>query len=239
MGDWLEALLGQNKIFTADTLLMYWDGFVMTAQLTVVSLIIGLLLAVVLAILRSTRKPWFSWPIYLFCYVFRGTPLLIQLYIIYYGITYVDGIQETFWWEWFKNPFYPALLAFTLNTCAYTTEILYGAIAETDHRELEAARAYGMSWWTSMRRVVLPGAIRRALPAYANEVILLLQCTSVASVITIVDITGAAQNTYSRHYAPFEAFIFAACIYLIMTFTILYFFRRLEARLLAFMRPRQ
>ncbi|MYM63049.1 ABC transporter permease [Pseudomaricurvus sp. HS19] len=239
MDNWLDSLLSQNKIFTADTLFMYWDGFVATVQLSVISLLVGLLLAVVLAVLRSTRKPILSWPIYLFCYVFRGTPLLIQLYIIYYGITYVDGIQETFWWEWFKNPFYPALLAFTLNTCAYTTEILYGAISETDHRELEAARAYGMSWWTSMHRVVLPGAIRRSLPAYANEVVLLLQSTSIASVITIIDITGAAQNTYSRHYAPFEAFIFAACLYLVITFTILYGFRRLESRLLAYTRPRQ
>jgi len=236
--DWLWESLSQNRIFTPDTLAMYWQGFVTTCQLSVVALALGLVFAVVLAVLRSTRLPILAWPIYTFCYVFRGTPLLIQLYIIYYGITYVDGIQDSYWWTWFKNPFYPALLAFTLNTCAYTTEILYGAIRETDHRELEAARAYGMNAWTRMHRVVLPGAIRRALPAYANEVILLLQCTSVASVITIIDITGAAQNVYARYYAPFEAFLFAAAIYLVITFLILYLFKRLEAHLLAYQRPR-
>lgn len=236
--DGLMTLLDGNSIFTADTVRMYGRGFITTIELTSGALLIGLALAIPLAILRSTNKRWLSWPIYLYCYIFRGTPLLVQLYIIYYGITYVDGIQQTIWWQWFKNPFYPALLAFTLNTCAYTTEIITGAIAETDRKELEAAKAYGMSWWTTMHRIVLPAAFRRALPAYANEVIFLLQCTSVASVITIIDITGAAQNIYSRYYAPFEAFIFAACIYLLITFCILYLFRRLENYLLAHLKPR-
>lgn len=142
---------------------MYWQGFLTTVERSLLALLSGLVFALALAAIRSNHIRWLSWPIYFYCYVFRGTPLLVQLYI-YYGITYVDGIPETIWWQWFKNPFYSALLAFTLNTCAYTTEILYGAIAETDHRELEAAKACGMSWWISMRRIVLP--------AYANEMIL-------------------------------------------------------------------
>lgn len=235
----LTEFLSNNDIFTADTLLTYWGGFVTTTQLTLTSLVAGLILAIALAVLRSSRSKLISWPIALYCYIFRGTPLLVQLYVIYFGVTYIDGIQESIWWRWFKDPFYPALLAFALNTCAYTTEIIYGAIKETDRKEIEAALAYGMGSWTRMRRIILPNAFRRAIPAYANEVIFLLQCTSIASVITIVDITGAAQNVYSKHYAPFEAFIFAAVIYLCMTVLILYFFKRLESRFLAYLRPQQ
>ena len=235
--DWLIQWTEANAIFNPSTLLMYWDGFVTTIQLVFLSLIAGLMLAVPLGVLRSLNNPWIRWPILVYCYVFRGTPLLVQLYVIYFGITYIDGIQNSIWWQLFKDPFYPALLAFTLNTAAYTTEIVYAAIRETDIKELEAAKAYGMSWWVSLHRVVLPSALRRALPAYANEVIFLLHCSAIASVITIVDLTGAAQNVYSKYYAPFEAFTFVAAIYLLISFSILYLFKRLESRLMIHLRP--
>jgi arginine/ornithine transport system permease protein len=237
MPDFIAQWLSHNDIFTAMTIMEYWNGFVHTVQLVFLSLIIGLLCAVPLAILRTVKNPFVSGPIWLYTYLFRGTPLLIQLYIIYYGVAQIPGIQETFWWEIFREPFYPALLAFVLNTCAYTTEIIRGAIVATPHGELEAAKAYGMSWFLRMRRIVLPSAARRAVQAYSNEVIFMLHSSAIASVVTIVDLTGAARNIYSRFYAPFEAFIFVALIYMAMTFTLVFLFHKLENHLLRHQQP--
>ncbi|SDL26228.1 amino acid ABC transporter membrane protein 2, PAAT family [Franzmannia pantelleriensis] len=234
---WFTELLEGNLIFTPQTLSYYWDGLVTTTQLVFLSLLAGLVLAVPLAIGRSSRHRWISLPIYAYTYVFRGTPLLIQLYIIYYGVVFVDGIQESIFWPLLREAFYPALIAFTLNTAAYTTEIFRGAIKATARGEIEAARAYGMSQSLMMRRIILPSAFRRALPAYGNEVIFMLHASAIASVVTLMDLTGAARFVYARFYAPFEAFLFVAAIYLCLTFAILYFFRFLEKRLLAHLKP--
>ncbi|MHA7880560.1 MAG: ABC transporter permease [Saccharospirillum sp.] len=232
------ALLESNSIFTPRVLMEYWGGFVTTVQLTVLALILGLLLAVPLAIMRTSKNPLINYPVFLFTYVFRGTPLLIQLYMIYYGVTLIEGIQESVFWVVFERAFYPALIAFTLNTTAYTTEIFRGAIQATSNNEIEAAKAYGMSRWLMMRRIILPSAFRRALPTYSNEVIFMLHATSIASLVTIMDLTGVAREIYARFYAPFPAFIFVACLYLILTFALVYLFKRIEGRVLAHLRPR-
>jgi arginine/ornithine transport system permease protein len=237
MPEFLNELLSGNDIFMGSTIMEYWGGLVTTVQLVFLSLILGLLLAVPLAIMRTSRNPLISVPIWLYTYVFRGTPLLIQLYIIYYGIAQIHGIQQTFWWEIFREAFYPALLAFTLNTAAYTTEIIRGAIAATPNGEIEAAKAYGMGWALRMRRIILPSAARRAVQAYSNEVIFMLHASAIASVVTLVDLTGAARNIYSRFYAPFEAFIFVALIYMALTFMLVFAFRKLENHLLRHQRP--
>ena len=237
MPDFITAWLDQNDVFTTMTMLEYWNGLVQTVQLVFLSLIIGLLVAVLLAILRTNRRWCVSGPVWVYTYLFRGTPLLIQLYIIYYGLAQIPGIQETFWWSIFREPFYPALLAFTLNTAAYTTEIFRGAIAATPQGEIEAAKAYGMSWFLRLRRIVLPSAARRAVQAYSNEVIFMLHASAIASVVTIVDLTGAARNIYSRFYAPFEAFIGVALIYMALTFLLVFAFRKLENHLLRHQRP--
>jgi len=237
MPDIITQWLNQNEIFTAMTVMEYWNGLVQTVQLVFACLVIGLICAVPLAILRTVRNPWISGPVWLYTYLFRGTPLLIQLYIIYYGIAQIPGIQDTFWWEIFREPFYPALLAFALNTCAYTTEIIRGAIISTPHGEIEAAKAYGMNWSMRMRRIILPSAARRAVQAYSNEVIFMLHSSAIASVVTIVDLTGAARNIYSRFYAPFDAFIFVALIYMMLTFILVFAFRKLERHLLRHQRP--
>lgn len=237
--EWVTTLLEQNEIFTPTTLAHYWDGLVTTVQLLLLSLVLGLVLAIPCAILRLSGNPWLSTPIALYVYIFRGTPLLIQLYMIYYGVTLIEGIQNTFLWPILKEPFYPALVAFMLNTAAYTTEIFRGAMAATPQGEIAAAHAYGMSRWQTLRRIILPSAFRRAIPAYANEVIFMLHATAIASVVTIVDLTGAARDIASQYYAPFEVFTFVALIYLVMTFAILYGFRQLENRLLAHLKPRK
>ncbi|MGO2131447.1 MAG: ABC transporter permease [Halomonas sp.] len=235
--NWLDQLLAGNSIFTLQTLGYYGEGLVTTVQLVFLSLIIGLVLAVPLSIGRGSKRAWIRLPIFFFCYVFRGTPLLVQLYLIYYGVVFVDGIQDTWLWLILEKPFMPALMAFTLNTAAYTTEIFRGAIKSTPKGEIEAARAYGMSQRLMMRRIVMPSAFRRALPAYGNEVIFMLHASAIASVVTIMDLTGAARFVYARFYAPFDAFLFAAAIYLCLTFAILFFFRYLEKKLLAHLKP--
>lgn len=237
MPDFIAEWLNRNEIFTAMTIMEYWDGLVTTVQLVFLSLVIGLALAIPLAIMRTSRNPFINGPVWLYTYVFRGTPLLIQLYIIYYGLAQIEGIQQTFWWEIFREPFYPALLAFVLNTTAYTTEIIRGAIVATPHGEIEAAKAYGMSWALRIRRIVLPSAARRAVQAYSNEVIFMLHASAIASVVTIVDLTGAARNIYSRFYAPFDAFIFVALLYMALTFILVFVFRKLENHLLRHQRP--
>ncbi len=232
------AMLENNDIFTPQTLLHYWDGLVTTVQLVFMSLVIGGVLAVPLALMRSSSNPWLSRPVWVYTYVFRGTPLLIQLYLIYYGVTLIDGIQESVFWVIFERAFYPALIAFVLNTAAYTTEIFRGAIVATPAGEIEAAKAYGMGWWKRTRRIVLPSAFRRAIPAYSNEVIFMLHASAIASVVTIIDLLGAARDIYAQYYAPFPAFIFVGCIYLCLTFGILAVFKQLEKRMLVHLQPR-
>ncbi|MGQ7247412.1 ABC transporter permease [Halomonas sp. V046] len=234
---WLETQLADNSIFTLDTLSYYGQGLTTTVQLVFLSLIIGLIFAVPLSIGRGSKRRWIKMPIFFFTYVFRGTPLLVQLYLIYYGVVFVEGIQDTWLWVLLEKPFFPALVAFTLNTAAYTTEIFHGAIKATGRGEIEAARAYGMRYSLMMRRIVLPSAFRRALPAYGNEVIFMLHASAIASVVTIMDLTGAARFVYARFYAPFDAFLFVAGIYLCLTFAILFLFRYLEKRLLAHLKP--
>ena len=163
--------------------------------------------------------------------------LLIQLYLAYYGLAFIDGVQDSVFAFFINDAVYPALLAFTLNTAAYTTEIFVGAIRATPQGELEAARAYGMSVATAYRRVVLPSAFRRALPAYGNEVIFMLHASAIASAVTITDLTGAAYYVYARFYSPFPAFIFVALIYMLLSFVLQGGFKVLETRMLRHLKP--
>lgn len=159
----IYAFLDQNEIFNSTTILHYWDGLTVTVQLVFLSLVLGLLLSVPLAVARTSKNPWINRPVWIFVYVFRGTPLLIQLYIIYYGVATIEGIQQSFFWPIVEDAFYPCLMAFVLNTAAYTTEILRGAMVATSRGEIEAGKAYGMSRFTILHRIILPSAFRRAL----------------------------------------------------------------------------
>ncbi|MEJ2046186.1 MAG: ABC transporter permease [Reinekea sp.] len=221
-----------------ETYVLYWSGFVVTVQMVFLSLLVGGAMAVPLAIMRTSKNRFINWPVWLFTYLFRGTPLLIQLYMIYYGVALIEGIQDTFWWVIFKEAFYPCLIAFALNTAAYTTEIFRGAIEATPRGEIEAAKAYGMNWGKRMRRIILPSAFRRAIPAYSNEVIFMLHASAIASTVTIADVLNAGRLIYARYYAPFDGFIFAGLIYLSVTFGILAVFKQIEKRMLAHLQPR-
>ena len=210
----------------------------MTLELLAVSLAGGLVLSIPLAVARVSRRRWVSAPVAAYTFVVRGTPLLVQVYLIYYGVAQLDWVQarwDAVWpWMWFKEPVFCTLVAFVLNTTAYTIELVAGAIRETPAGEVEAAQAFGMSHATLTARIVLPSALRRALPAYGNEAILMLHATSVASVVPgIVDITGAANSLYATTYLPFEAYIAAAAIYLCLTFVVVGALRRVESHALA------
>jgi arginine/ornithine transport system permease protein len=178
-----------------------------------------------------------------YTYCIRGTPLLIQVYLIYYGLGQLEWIQarwDTVWpWTHFKQPFFCALLAFSLNTAGYTAEMLAGAIRDTPAGEIEAAQAYGMSRFQVLRHIVLPGALRRSLPAYSNEVVMMLHSTSLASAVpSMMDITGAASRIYSDYYLPFEAYLAAAALYLLASFCLIGLFKLAEGRFLTYLAPR-
>ena len=225
-----------NFSIIADNLGIYFLGLKNTLILVSVSLSIGLVFAVPLAVLRTSKNILISGPINAYTYFFRGTPLLVQMFLIYYGMGQFESVKNSFLWPFFREAYFCALFAFTLNTCAYTIEIIRGAIENTPHGEVEAAKAAGMSLYLRFTRIILPSAFRRALPTYGNEIIFMLHGSSLASVITIIDITGAARIINSRYYTPYEAFITAGAFYLTITFILVWLLKKLEFRWLAHLR---
>jgi arginine/ornithine transport system permease protein len=222
----------------ADSLPLYLAGAWTTLKLLVLALAAGLAGALPLAMLRSLSNPWLSRPVWVFTYVMRGTPMLLQLFLLYYGLAQFESVRASVFWPWLSSAWFCAVAAFALNTCAYTTEILHGAMKAVPAGEVEAAKALGMGRWLTLRRIVLPSAFRRALPAYGNEVVLMLHGTSLASVVTIADLTGAAREVNSVHYLPFEAFITAAVFYLAISGVLVLLLRAAERRWLAPLRAR-
>jgi len=218
---------------------IYLEGLWNTVQLVSLSLFIGLLMAIPLAVFVTSKNIFVNGPIRAYVYFFRGTPLLVQMFLIYYGMGQFEAVRSSILWPLFREAYFCALFAFTLNTAAYTTEIIRGAIVATPHGEIEAAKSTGMSRLLMLRRIVLPSAFRRALPAYSNEIIFMLHGSSIASVITIVDITGAARIVNSRFYSPYEAFLTAAVIYLCITFLLVWSIKKLETRWFAHLRPQE
>ncbi len=221
-----------------ENLPVYLSGAWTTLQLLLISLILGLLLAVPLGVLRSFRGSLVSRVVWVYTYVFRGTPMLVQLFLIYYGLAQFEAVQQSVLWPWLSSAWFCACLAFVLNTCAYTTEIIAGSIKALPAGEIEAAKSIGMSRWVMFRRIILPSALRRSLPAYSNEAIFMLHGTSLASIVTILDLTGAARIVNSAHYIPFSAFITAAVFYFLMTLTLVGLFHKAEARWLKPLMPR-
>lgn len=215
------------------------EGVGNTVSLVVLALLIGGLLSMPLALARAYRHPIFNGPVWCFTYFFRGTPLLGQLFLIYYGLGQFEFVRESFAWVILKDAWWCALIAFSLNTAAYTTEIFRGSIEATPLGEVEAAKAAGMSSWTRTRRIVLPNALRRALPAYSNEVIFMIHGSVVASTATIIDILGAGRVINGKYYVAYEGFISAAVLYMVLVFAVSRGFKLWERRWLAHLRPRE
>ncbi|MFV0576408.1 MAG: ABC transporter permease [Vibrio sp.] len=217
----------------SDSLPLYFQGLWTTAWLVALSLVFGIMIAIPCGIALTSKNPLIYFPTWCYSYFFRGTPLLVQLYLIYYGVNQFMEVRDTLW----EHAWFCALFAFVLNTGAYTAEIFAGAIKGLNKGEVEAAKAYGMSKVKIYQRIILPSAFRRALPAYSNEVIFMLHGSAVAGIVTVMDITGVARLVNSRTYAPFEAFLTAGAFYMILSMALIYLFKRLEKKLLAFAKP--
>jgi octopine/nopaline transport system permease protein len=195
-------------------------GAWVTVQLVVLSLSLGFVLALAVAFGRLSSNRVISWGTGAYVFLFRSTPLLVQIFLIYYGLGQFAGIRESFLWPVLREAYWCAIIALTLNTAAYTGEIMRGGIQAVPFGQIEAARALGMSRALLYRRIVLPQALRTILPAYGNEMIQMVQATSLASAITLIELTGAARTIASRSFQPVEMFIIAGAIYLALNFII-------------------
>tara|TARA_B110000438_G_scaffold216400_1_gene208932 strand:- start:450 stop:1118 length:669 start_codon:yes stop_codon:yes gene_type:complete len=202
----------------------------LTIQLTLISLFFGIFVGIFFAVLRMSRNKFFYYISYYYSYIFRGTPLLVQIFIIYFGLGQVEWIRESFLWVLLKEPYSCAILAFTLNTGAYSSEIFRSAFETINKGVLEAAKGLGLSNLPIFFKIKLPIAIKQSLPAYGNEMILMLKGTALASTVTLLDLTGVAKHIISTTFRPIEVFIVAGSIYLLMTFIIHSFIKFLEKK---------
>ena len=215
-----------------------FSGLTMTLWLFVVSMVLGLLLSLPLALARTSRHVWLRLPVQLYTFVFRGTPLYIQLLICYTGLYSLQVVREHMLLDqFFRNALNCTLLAFVLNTCAYTVEIFAGAIRNLPAGELEAAQAYGLRGWRLNLFLVLPAALRRSLPAYSNEMILMLHATSLAFTATVADILKVARDANAATFLTFQAFGVAALLYMLLSFALVGLFRLAERRWMRFLDP--
>jgi octopine/nopaline transport system permease protein len=193
---------------------------VITLKLLSVSLIIGLFIGLLFAILRLNQNIFINKFAYGYSYVFRGTPLLVQIFIIYFGLGQIEYLRSTFLWIVLKEPYWCAIIAFALNTGAYTSEILRSAFQTIKPGIIEAGKSLGISSRVIFYKIQIPIAIRQSLPAYGNEIILMMKGTSLASTVTLMDLTGVAKYIISTTFKPIEVFVVAGGIYLFMTFVI-------------------
>ena len=191
-----------------------------TLKLLSVSLIVGLFIGLIFAILRLNKNIFINKFAYGYSYLFRGTPLLVQIFIIYYGLGNIEYLRTTFLWVILKEPYWCAIIAFSLNTGAYTSEILRSAFQTIKLGVIEAGKSLGVPSKIIFYKIQIPIAIRQSLPAYGNEIILMLKGTSLASTVTLMDLTGVAKYIISTTFKPIEVFIVAGGIYLFMTFVV-------------------
>jgi octopine/nopaline transport system permease protein len=193
---------------------------VITIKLLLASLFFGLFIGLLFAVLRMNKNPIINKFAYGYSYVFRGTPLLVQIFIIYFGLGQIEYLRSTVLWVILKEPYWCAIIAFALNTGAYTSEILRSAFQTIKPGMIEAGKSLGISNKIIFYKIQIPIAIRQSLPAYGNEIILMLKGTSLASTVTLMDLTGVAKYIISTTFKPIEVFIIAGSIYLFMTFLV-------------------
>ena len=217
--------------FLRQTLLLLVAGVPLLLQLAFFSIAAGAVLAVLLALMRLSGNPMLDFAARSYVFVFRGTPLLVQIFLIYYGLGQFPEIRQSLAWPFLREPYWCALLALTLNTGAYSSEIIRGGILSVPFGQIEAARACGMSRSLIFRRITVPQGLRVALPAYGNEIILMTRSTALASVITLMEVTGIASKIISETFRAVEVFICAGAIYLILNFAISRGIALLERRL--------
>ena len=229
------AQYGKSFIWTDG---FHYTGVAVTLWLLVISLVIGFMLALPMAIARVSNNKALSMPVWLYSYIFRGTPLYVQLLVFYTGVYTLGFVRHTEFLNWFfRSGYNCTILALALNTCAYTMEIIAGAIRSIPYGEIEAAKAYGFSGFRLYSTIIIPSALRKALPAYSNEVILMLHATSLAFTATVPDILKIARDVNAATYKSFHAFGIAAAIYLVISFSLVWLFRLAEKRWLKHLKP--
>jgi octopine/nopaline transport system permease protein len=221
-----------DAAFLWSTFVKLLAGVPLTLQLAVFAVFYGLFIAIVLAFAMRSEWALLAWPARAFVFVFRGTPLLVQVFLIYYGLgQFRPFLQELDLWWFFRSPWYCVLLALTLNTAAYGAEIVRGGLQSVPATQVEAARAYGMSGWTLYRRIIGPQALRQALPAYGNEVVLMVKATALGSTVTLMELTGIAHKLNSETFRAFEIFFVAGAIYLAINLVLTQIVGILERRI--------
>ncbi len=206
-------------------------GVFLTLLLTLLSIAISLVLSVLLSLLRASPNRALSRSVLVYSYVFRGTPLLVQLFLVYYGLSQLSAVRQSLLWPVLREPFWCALITFSLNSTAYTTEVFKAGILAVPRGVVEAAKALGLSRLMQIRLIIFPLAFRTVLPSYANEVIGLVKASSLASTVTLLEITGLARRMVSETFAPYEVFLAAGLLYLLLNFTVSIVFRFLETHL--------
>lgn len=209
-----------DTVFVYETLLSLLPGIPLTLQLALLSTVLGAVLALALALMRMSRFKVLAYAARLYVFFFRGTPLLVQIFLLYYGLGQFSEVRESFLWPFLREPYWCAILSLALCTAAYGSEIIRGGLRAVPYGEVEAARACGMSQATVMRRIILPLALRHALPAYGNELIIMVKSTSLASIITLMEVTGIASRLIAESYRVLEVFLVAGAIYLLINFTL-------------------
>lgn len=192
-------------------------GIGMTLELLVLSAVLGTALAVLFLLMRISNRWYLAWPSIAYIYIFRGTPILVQIFIIYHGFPQFEFIRESIFWPILREPYGCAVVALTLNNAAYVSEIFRGGVNGVDRGLLEAGAALGLSVRQRFTYITTPIAIRLSIPAYSNDVVSLMKATALASTITILDMMGIARNLVAETFAPYEIFMSLAVIYLVMT----------------------
>lgn len=208
----------------------FFDGLFVTLELLTAACAIGFVLPIALVLARLSPSRWLSIPAYMFMYVFRGTPLLVQLFVFYFGFGALGAERLGWFWPLFREAYWVGLIVLTLNTSAYVAEILRGGIENVPRGQIEAATATGMAPATIMRRIVFPQALRIAWPAYGNEVILLMKGSALVSTITVLDLMGQIRTVFSRSYS-LEIFLYGVLFYLVLSAVLTVILRAIERRL--------
>lgn len=217
--------------FLTDVLQQLLTGLPLTLQLSAMALGVGFALSILVAGAAGSSFRLFRWIGNVHVELFRGTPLLVQIFLIYYGLGQIPGLRQSLFWPFLREPYWCAVLALALNTSAYTAEIIRGALQAVPPGEIEAGRSCGMSGLLLRRRIVWPIAVRQGLPVYGSEVILMLKATSLASIITLTEVTGIAYKLISSSYRVMEVFAVTGALYLTLTFLISLAFSVIEGRL--------
>lgn len=198
------------------------QGVPVTLNLALTSVFIGMVLALALAVLRLSQIPGSQALVSSYVFFFRGSPLLVQIFLIYYGLgQFHDTLQDLNLWFIFREPYFCALMALSMNTAAYGSEIIRGGLQSVPAQQVEAGRACGMSGALLFRRITLPIAVRNIIPVYGNEIVLMVKATALASTVTIMEITGIAAKLISETYRAFEVFAAAGALYLLINFILM------------------